>query len=472
LGQKLGITADEAAGFSHAAELSGVSSDGLAAAMQRLSRQGLDIYKVADQIASIQDPALRSKYAFEVLGKSGADLIPMLMGGSAELRKMVEEGAKLSGLEGLDTGKIEEANDAITRAKAGFQGIANIAAVTLAPAIEWMAIKLQEFSQWILSGGEYFTFLGAIGIQVANNIAVAWAGISSVFSSVWEFIGLGGQMTFESMLQFAFDFFAGCEYVATHAFDGFELAFNELALWGTVAFEELKYLFTVQIPAVLGWLASNWVEIFRTMYMFTVTVFGNMGKNVKMAMKEIWDFIKTGGKNAMEFAWTPLTEGFVSTVKELPDIPDRAITELEQSLAAESDRLGKTFADGMQDHIQKRRDELLGDTKSKPFELNGKLNVEMPEIDPEDMPDLDVDGLYGVDPKKKKKGKGVGELQGAGALQSGTSDAFSAIFNAMRQSSGGDKDPNVIATQNQTQVLVRELKNISKPLQMFQVATA
>lgn len=187
-GQKLGITADQAAGFQHAAELSGVSADQLSAAMQGLSRNGLDIFTVADEIAAIEDPAQRSAYAFKVLGKSGSELIPLLAGGSRSLREMVAEGSKLSGLVGLDTAKVEAANDAISRSKAAFVGVANIVAVELAPAVEWAAIQMQGFVGYAKTGVSTMRQLVQMGKE--------FLGVQSqlvVEQNKWKQVGLADE---------------------------------------------------------------------------------------------------------------------------------------------------------------------------------------------------------------------------------------------------------------------------------------
>jgi len=64
-----------------------------------------------------------------------------------------------------------------------------------------------------------------------------------------------------------------------------------------------------------------------------------------MAMTQIWAFITSGGTAELQFAWTPLLDGFESTVAQLPDIPDRAMTELEQSLEQQTQQVATQLAD-------------------------------------------------------------------------------------------------------------------------------
>jgi hypothetical protein len=52
-------------------------------------------YKIADEVKKIPDPAMRSAVAFELMGKSGKQMVGVLSEGSEEIRKLVGEAAKL-----------------------------------------------------------------------------------------------------------------------------------------------------------------------------------------------------------------------------------------------------------------------------------------------------------------------------------------------------------------------------------------
>ncbi len=333
-GQKLGLTADQAAGFKHAAELSGVSTDALQAALQRANREGLDIFQIADNIAAIQDPAERSKYAFETLGKSGADLIPLLMGGSEALRGMVDEGAKLSGLKGLDASKVEEANDAISRARAAFEGIGNIISVTLAPAVEWAAIKMQDLALWIQSGSGYLQTLGEVGAQAFDIVAEG-----------------------------AFTSFATIEYGLAHSGDTAKLFWAEFQLAAVVAFNELHYLFTVQIPTVVSFMVDNASRLLVDGFGSAVEM---LADNMRNGFGEIADFITSWGEDPIEFNWKPVGDGFAKVLEDMPEIAERPISDLERQLAEDADRLGKSFGEGLQAHIDTKRAGLADHLSAKP----------------------------------------------------------------------------------------------------------
>jgi hypothetical protein len=124
-----------------------------------------------------------------------------------------------------------------------------------------------------------------------------------------------------------------------------EFAFVAMALKAVSAFNDISYWLTDVMPAYLVWFADNWNSIFNDIVNATSAIFSNMYTNVASAMTEIWDFITSGGTDAMEFAWTPLLDGFKATVEALPQIAERPMGELEQSLQSHMESLGSTLAD-------------------------------------------------------------------------------------------------------------------------------
>ena len=126
---KTGLAFDELAAYDLLARQSGTDINGMAYGFKNLSKymtehndklssigvtskdQSTAMGQFADIIAGIEDPALRTSLAMEVLGKSGVNLLPALMGGSAafeEAKKNSEGYGKA--LEGA-AGNADEFND-------------------------------------------------------------------------------------------------------------------------------------------------------------------------------------------------------------------------------------------------------------------------------------------------------------------------------------------------------------------------
>ncbi len=242
LADRLGTTTEAITGLGHAADLAGVSSESFNAAMEILVRRlgeakqgsgemmravktmGLDIQRLtnqdpaqtfvelADQIAKMPTAAQKAAAAYQLFGRSGMLLVNMLAEGSEGLREQMEEARKL-GLtyDRVDAKKVEEANDALTRVKASFVGIFNVAAIQLAPVIEAVS---KSFTDWATDGttmAEYvvksfgwvamavgkvgdavhlihfgFKWLGVAALKVATSIAEAFLWVLENVESVYN----------------------------------------------------------------------------------------------------------------------------------------------------------------------------------------------------------------------------------------------------------------------------------------------
>lgn len=118
-----------------------------------------------------------------------------------------------------------------------------------------------------------------------------------------------------------------------------------LVLWGTqaeLAFVKIGldagHFFTEALPVYLDWLGKNWHDVFFTAGDFAMTVFINLGENIRGA----WDaLLSYFSGNPVQFDWKPLTEGFASAIKSLPDIPERVTTEFEKSLTRDVDAISQ-----------------------------------------------------------------------------------------------------------------------------------
>lgn len=128
LSEKTGIAIDTLAGIQHVAEASGVSFDDVSGALTRLARAqalaleggqqqtlafqriGISIsqlkqlspeqlfFAVASAMANAKNHAEENASAFTLLGRGGAALIPIFQQNTEQLRSMVEEAAKASGV--------------------------------------------------------------------------------------------------------------------------------------------------------------------------------------------------------------------------------------------------------------------------------------------------------------------------------------------------------------------------------------
>lgn len=92
------------------------------------------------------------------------------------------------------------------------------------------------------------------------------------------------------------------------------------------AWAELKYNFGTVMPVLLTYFADNWRQIFTDIWNVTKTIFANMWTNIKDFFVGVWIWLKGG---EADWKWTGLLEGFESTLKELPVIAQRELSNAE-----------------------------------------------------------------------------------------------------------------------------------------------
>lgn len=133
----------------------------------------------------------------------------------------------------------------------------------------------------------------------------------------------------------------------------FVLAATQGELFAVQMAGSIGHFFTETVPAYADWFANNWQNLFTDIAANTLTVFENLGQNISSAMRAIWDYIASGGKNKLELSWKPLAEGFIKTVDDLPDIPDRVVSDFEKSLAQSISDQGDLIAESQAEYRAK-----------------------------------------------------------------------------------------------------------------------
>lgn len=125
LAERTGVSAEALQKLGYGAKLSGVGMDQLAIALNFMAKKGVKdveggLEKLADRIAALPDDGSRARLAMQELGRSGAALVPMLSGGSAEVRRLGEEAEALGIIMDAETlktgGQFSDTWDALTMA--------------------------------------------------------------------------------------------------------------------------------------------------------------------------------------------------------------------------------------------------------------------------------------------------------------------------------------------------------------------
>jgi hypothetical protein len=117
--------------------------------------------------------------------------------------------------------------------------------------------------------------------------------------------------------------------------------------------EAVMHALTVVIPEYTSWFASNFVNMIKDAFMAVATVIGNAGTMIADVVKEMWQFVfvsmgdgtSTLSERIGAILSRGLTDGFESSITDLPDIAARKITEREKDLAATIGQVGANLGE-------------------------------------------------------------------------------------------------------------------------------
>lgn len=317
--QKYGVPIEQLSAYGYAAEMAGVSQESLATGLRKLSqgmseafkgnKAGVEMFEdlgvsvtnaagemrstddvmkdVADALAQMEDGAEKTALAVKLFGRAGADLIPLLNGGSEGLSKMVAEARSLGLVIDGKTGKAaEEFNDNLTRLQKTFGGLVVQIMAQLAPALErisaWaveataafrnLSPMTQKFLSWAAAavvvvgplltglgllimafgamGTAIMAALGPISLIILGVAAVAagaaivyskWDPIKSWFAGVWANMSSSFRENWDKIKAAADEW--SPDWLKTffqHSVDGATLPMNGLEATVKLAFEGIK----------------------------------------------------------------------------------------------------------------------------------------------------------------------------------------------------------------------------------------
>lgn len=368
-----------------------------------------------DKINQMAERGIDIYHALEATtGKSGAALADMISGGKISITEMDAALAHLTEGNGIYAGSLETLGDTtsgmLARIKANFMQALGGLGGAGTEAFKPVLASILTMSEGIKTS---MASVSPVVVQVFATIKAVFTGIWSVISGVFTAIFGTAQASFGGILQTVMDWATKFRWYFENLWPLTQFVWTQIALGAETMFSDIGYWLTDKLPVYAQWFGENFLNILTDIDTATATVFMNIGTNIKAAMVAIWDYIKSGGTADLEIAWTPLLEGFESTVSELPDVPDRAMTALEQSLQTRTEELGAQLADSF--------DKLS-------MEANAALNLkppDMPAINPDLQSGSGGDGGDGA-------GAGVGGSNRSSfvvdSLQRGSQEALNAIF--------------------------------------------
>jgi len=101
---------------------------------------------IAEQISRLKDPADRARAAVDLFGRSGSDLLPMMMDGAKGIRALREEAERVgASLTDQQVAALAGADDAIKRLDSAWAGLARTLSSLVAPALTSIANQMTDF---------------------------------------------------------------------------------------------------------------------------------------------------------------------------------------------------------------------------------------------------------------------------------------------------------------------------------------
>lgn len=206
--ERTGLATKEIAGLQVALKMSGMQAESLEGAMSKLAKNmaagdaafaamGLSVKntdgslkssrqmlaEVADQFAGYEDGAAKAALAQELFGKSGAEMIPLLNGGSKALEEFDAMAQKLGlTMDDQTTANAAKFNDTLDLIGMGVQGVGRQVASQLLPTISGLA---DQFFTAMTKGDNLKKIADALAIAL-KSLYVVGVGIVGAFKAVGD----------------------------------------------------------------------------------------------------------------------------------------------------------------------------------------------------------------------------------------------------------------------------------------------
>lgn len=220
LSQKIGISVEQLAGYKLAAESSGSSLEDFGKAAKHMAKSIAEgdpllaklgitskdvngaLLQLADVFESMPDGANKTAVAMKLMGKSGADMIPLLNGGGEALRKMLDDGQRLYPVTTEMAKAADQFNDSLAKLKVQSEGLGIKFANALLPALNQAMEAADEAGKRFGALGGALVGIGTFG-TIGQTLAVVWANVSYVFKEVGiEIGGIAAQLAAIARLDF------------------------------------------------------------------------------------------------------------------------------------------------------------------------------------------------------------------------------------------------------------------------------
>lgn len=331
---------------------------------------------VTEALADVEDATLRAGLAQNVLGKSGAALLPMVENVRSLRQEARDMGLTMSTEAASGAARL---TDLFSIAGRQIKNMVFEVGAAAAPFVEKLLPVIIDFGaraiDAIRSAGDIIV---ANTDWVVSMLATYWNAVWETYSTVFA--------TFPEIASAAWSAVAGStgnamEWMFNTVNETLGLVTALFQNWrgivetATVSSQlsvvrfgnQLAYWFGTVIPEWLSWFSQNWYDVFTDVVNITATVAGNIWQN----LVNLWNgIVGLFSGEGFSFEWTPLTEGFESAIKELPQIAEREMGPVEKELQQQLDNLATDLVNNVAASRKEFADKIQFDA--------GKLDLKTP----------------------------------------------------------------------------------------------
>ena len=249
---------------------------------------------------------------------------------------------------------------------------------------EYVKVKVTDFVTWVrpivLAAVGYIAavweLVSAMAVVawdiIVSTVTTAWEAIVSIFDAIrqsWDdvmgIIGDSASVDWTMIKDVIVDTLLMAEFVLRNFGQVAEYTWTFLKVGFMSFIGEFTHFFTGVVPALFTWFLGNWRDIFTTTYNFASTVFTNMVTNITGIFGRVGGAIRnflsnpTGGLTLdVSDLFTPLTQGFENTIRELPNIPRRELGATEQELRRQFEQQGAALNQSWEEFRERRLREI------------------------------------------------------------------------------------------------------------------
>lgn len=345
-------------------------------------------------------------------------------------------------------GTMENATGSITSVAEAIGNAIGSAAERVFPRlIEFGRIAIANFKTMLpifqTVGGVILTVLGTVvgkwlewygyisqtiraAIQFGVRFGDTFNTIAEAASSAFGFIKSSGGSVFSTLWGWIKD--------TAFAFLNFDLLIKTTGLTIAETFENaVGYVqtFATNAGRLFTWIADNFGAIMRTGVDFVLTLFINLGKNIRSLWQAVLNFIAGKGFNV---DFTPLTDGFKSQVSSLPEFKEFVPTDAYKEAFAELDN-----------EWQNRADEWNKTFEDNAVDMGKAYQNELDNVDFGKLSAFNLQGLLAESGDKQKDDSGKDKNS------AGSSLGLSAAFDAIQKAAIGDPKDKIAKESLETE---------------------